>query len=156
EAGGLCLGAQVIRNPEASEHLLDRDLGDAHGRVVHGSRLLDHRPRARANPVGVGEHPQQHAGIEQDQRRTSRASSHIAATSSSAAANASSSMVIFPARVPKEMSGRTIGRNSAIGRPALAMTIRSPAWARSSSRERCVLASWMFTVAMHPEYPTSP
>ena len=41
--------------------------------------------------------------------------------------------------------GDANGMSRARGRPARAMMISSPFAARSTRREKCVLASWMFT-----------
>src|SRR5439155_12703015 len=43
---------------------------------------------------------------------------------------------------PKTAGVAWCGMRSATGFPALEITMRSPAWTRSSSRDRCVFASW--------------
>src|ERR1700674_1110336 len=71
-------------------------------------------------------------------------------TSGGSGASKSSLIQIFPFIIPKDFrtSGFSRATSRAIGFPALAMMISSPAAASSARLERCVLAAWMLTVFM--------
>ena len=47
--------------------------------------------------------------------------------------------------VPRRFGRSLIAVSRAIGLPALAIVISSPAWTRARRREKCVFASWMLT-----------
>ncbi|CAI08337.1 hypothetical protein ebA3897 [Aromatoleum aromaticum EbN1] len=105
-------------------------------RVVR-DRLACNRRQSRV----VGEPPQQSVGIEQISHRPSHASSSLSGSGSK------NSSPMRPARRPgrrAEVAGAK-GISRAYGFPALARMISCPAWACSSNREKCVLASWTLT-----------
>src|SRR4051812_11013211 len=128
---------------------LDRDFPDAHGReenlVVRG---FDRIPRRTGQAPRLRQRPKQDVRVEQE---THQRPSNAAITSSGSGASKSCGTRSFPLRRPSvRLPGALpIGTSLATGRPAFAMTTSSPSTTSSMSRERFVLAAWMFTVLMN-------
>src|SRR5690606_3894523 len=119
------------------------------------AHVADRLSRVGGKSGVVSEPPQQRVGVEEDP--------HQAASqdrSSSSGRGSKNSSPTRPGRRPgrRPPGSAASGTSRAYGRPAFATMISSPAWARSSSLEKWVLASWTLTtvatVPPGPGYPT--
>lgn len=84
------------------------------------------------------------------------ASCHAANSSALMGASKSSAIQILPLSAPGSRffcTGFSSGASRAMGFPALAIITSSPAAARSTRRERWVLASWILTVCIMSRPP---
>src|SRR5690606_39050673 len=136
-----------IRPPQVG---LDRHLPQAGSAEQQGvAGVFQKGARLFREPLWLGGRPEQEEGIEQVLHA---GMPNSAAISSSPMRSKSSGTDKAPCRNPSRWtspaSGAPMRITFTIGLPALAMTTVSPAAARSTRRERWVLASWMLTVDM--------
>src|SRR5579863_351193 len=130
----------------APEPRLDRDLPQAHGAeheiVV---QVLDQRPRRVRKSFRLDRAPNQKVRVEEQLHSSPLNSASI---SSCAIVSKSSGTVNAPRMKPRRLgaAGASIGTTLTSGLPALAMMNGSPFAAASTSRDSCVLASWILTV----------
>jgi hypothetical protein len=134
--------SSVTRVKRRAEGLLDRDLpracrADEHPVLAVGDRVAGCLGKARV----VGQHPEQDVGVEQ-QAHGSRPSKRRW-SSSGRGSSKSSEIQTRPCQPPRTRGSGSCsyGVSIATGRPALPITIRSPACTSSSRRDSCALAS---------------
>src|SRR6185312_5077347 len=140
-----------VRSPESR---LDGGLPQAHG--AEGEivvQILDQRARRARKPFGLDRAPDENVGVEEKPHSSPL---NIASISSCPIVSKSSGTVKAPRMKPSRFgaAGASIGTTLTSGLPALAMMKGSPFAAASTSRESCVLASWILTVRIELSPPS--
>src|SRR3990172_8110417 len=131
-----------LRHTETPERLLDCNLPNGCGAQIDlVRRIADGAAIGRAQPAVIGAPPEKNVSVNQEPHFL--LPSKAARTSSGSGASKSGPITTRPFHAPgrRGFEGLASGTNLARGSPALAMTISSPPAARSTSSERCVLAS---------------
>src|SRR5206468_3090948 len=131
------------RDLDSPQCRLDRDLPDAGGADERRGDRRDDRGAdlLREAPV-IGEEPEEDLRVEE---RPHQRPAKARRTPAGSGASKSAAMRIRPFSRPGRRLAGESGTRRARGRPARAITISSPAAARSTRREKCVLAAWMLT-----------
>src|SRR5258706_4672204 len=142
------VGYEILPAPRG----LDRDLPQARGAVEELMAPVAEEARYADRQLPGSVHvPEQQLRIHQESAHLRFRPAAVCRTPANSAAISSSNIVLkwsgtgAPFRPPifTGLRASSIGTRRAAGRPALAMTISSPACTRSTRRERCVLASWI-------------
>src|SRR5262249_49246703 len=132
---------------EAPEPVFGRDLPCARGRHVRlVLSVLEGGACGVAQPMMVNlvRCPNKRVGVEQQLQSPP---SHSLSSCSGSGSKKNESGSDQPFMKPSwRLGGSSTGTSRTLGLPALAMTMSSPATASSSSRERCVFASWILKV----------
>src|SRR5215211_1033817 len=148
---GELVGDESLEVPgdlQPAEPGLDGDLPPTcRGEEQLVATISDDLPCLLGEPGVVGDPPQESVRIEQNPQR-----SKASRTSSGSEASKSSPIITRPDALPdlRRSGFSPAGTSRATGLPAFEITTSSPSLTRSSNRERCVLASWTFTVLVIP------
>src|SRR5262245_17571919 len=137
--GGRGDGVEVCA--ELAERRLDRDFPRAGRAHVDGVARVAHAGRRAGREAGGGsERPKESVRVEEEPQVSP---SKAASTSSGSGASKSLATRSLPRRIPSFRAPRTVpsGTSFATGRRLRVITISSPFAARSSNRERWVLAA---------------